>query len=172
MFLCLRSPQPQVRNLGPARGPASRSALASGTKKSVPGPQCEALRVPGARRTPLLCLNTPGQAAPGGVSQQKVQRSIAARACARRLPRAPKSSPRRGDGQAGCWGSGSPPNGASQGCDPLRTHRNGALLSAEPGSCFSRGLGAIFSPCYGTWCRMAASELLGFLIGGVDVKAK
>lgn len=96
MFLCLRSHQPQVRNLGPAHGPAFRSVLALGMKKLVPGPQCKALRVPGARRTPLLCLNTPGQAAAGGVSQRKVQRSIAARACPRSLPRAPKSFPGAG----------------------------------------------------------------------------
>lgn len=140
-------------------------------EKLAPGPQCRALHVPGG---PMPLPALPQHARPRS-SWGALPEEGAEERCCQGLPSRPSLCPQiqpRGEGQAGCRGSGCPPNGASQGCDPLCTHRKGALLGAEPRSFFSRGFGPIFSPCYGTWCRMAASELFGFLIGGVDVKAK
>lgn len=93
--LCLQGHQPQVRNPGPAHGPASRSVLASGMKKVVPGPRC----APGDGGTSLPCLDTPGPAVAGG--------SPGGRCGVASLPGLPLVGfPGRGDSQAACWGSG------------------------------------------------------------------
>lgn len=65
-------------------------------------------------------------------------------------------------------GSGCPPNGASQGCDPFTHPTAGLGRVHSPWSCFSPGFGVIFSHSHSTRCHMAASELFGCLIGGVN----
>lgn len=61
-----------------------------------------------------------------------------------------------------------PSNGANHGSDPL-PHTTSGSVRCRPGS---PGSGAMFTPCKGTQCRLAASELSGSLIGGVDVKQR
>lgn len=93
----------------------------------------------------------------------KVQRSITAL----------KSS--HGQDSWASWGnggSGCPSNGATRAAIPVTYITTGLSLAHTSWSCFSRGFGVISSHSYSTRCHMAASELFGCLIGGVDVKAK
>lgn len=113
------------------------------------GPVCPSpLRPSRASRTAL------------GAPRGEVQRSITARKCSHGQ-----------DSQASWAGSGCPQTG-TRAVIPSTHTTAGLGLVRTSWSCFSRGFGVIFSHSYSTRCHMAASELFGCLIGGVDVKAK
>lgn len=77
---------------------------------------------PSCLRTPVQLPALPQQPQPRqpGLSQGELQRSITA-----------LKSSHGGDSRASWGGSGCPPNGASQGCDPLHTHHSVARLGAQ-----------------------------------------
>lgn len=170
MFLCLQSCQPQVRNPGPARGPTSRSVLTLGMEKTAPGPQRRALGVLGPPRTPCSASMPLALQQLGGSPRGRCRGALLPGPALASFPMPPKSSP-RGMARLAAGGLAAPQKGQTRAVILLAPTVTGLCSVQSLGAVFP-SFGAIFSPCYGTWCCMAASELFGLLIGEVDIKAK